>query len=195
MVAMSLFLVLAVVMFGILFLRLHTLPERMAHRSHKIQFEIVAVLGLIALFTHMHIFWIAGLLLAMIDLPDFGNSLGRIAASTEKIAGIEPSDGAPALQRGTVTADIKQFRGAAGEQLEMLEAKRKRERGVVSALIVRVRVSFAYSLRSGGPLDRCRYASQALWSHLRHLMTRLTTAIRRWWARQKLWLRAKEQRS
>ena len=66
-------------MFGILFLRLHTLPERMAHKSQKIQFEIVAVLGLIALFTHMHIFWIAGLLLAMIDLPDFGSSLGRIA--------------------------------------------------------------------------------------------------------------------
>ena len=92
MVVMSLFLALAVVMFGIMFLRLHTLPERMAHKSQKIQFEIVAVLGLIALFTHMHIFWIAGLLLAMIDFPDFGTSLGRIAASTEKIAGIEPSE-------------------------------------------------------------------------------------------------------
>jgi len=71
MVIMSLFLVFAVLGFGILFLRLHTLPERIAHKSHKIQFEIVAVLGLIALFTHMHIFWIAGLLLALIDLPDF----------------------------------------------------------------------------------------------------------------------------
>jgi len=55
MVVMSLFLVLVVVMFGILFLRLHTLPERMAHKSEKIQFEIVAVLGLIALFTQMHL--------------------------------------------------------------------------------------------------------------------------------------------
>ena len=76
MVVMSLVLVVAVVMFGIVFLRLHTLPERMAHKSQKIQFEIVAVLGLIALFTHMHIFWVAGLLLAMIDFPDFGTSLG-----------------------------------------------------------------------------------------------------------------------
>jgi hypothetical protein len=81
-------------MFGILFLRLHTMPERMAHRAHKIQFEIVAVLGLIALFTHMHIFWIAGLLLALIDLPDFGTTFGRIAGSVEKIAGIEPGQGA-----------------------------------------------------------------------------------------------------
>jgi hypothetical protein len=70
MVAMSIILALAILGFGILFLRLHTMPERIAHRSHKLQFEIVAVLGLIALFTHMHIFWIAGLLLAMIDLPD-----------------------------------------------------------------------------------------------------------------------------
>src|SRR5262245_59089287 len=90
MVIMGVFLVLAVVAFGLLFLRLHTLPERIAHKSHKIQFEIVAVLGLIALFTHMHIFWIAGLLLALIDMPDFGSSLGRIAVSTEKMAGIEP---------------------------------------------------------------------------------------------------------
>src|SRR5262245_9199436 len=93
MVIMALFLVLAVVGFGLLFLRLHTLPERIAHKSHKIQFEIVAVLGLIALFTHMHIFWIAGLLLALIDLPDFGSSLGRIAESTEKLAGIQSETG------------------------------------------------------------------------------------------------------
>ena len=88
MVVMAAVLVASVLGFGILFLRLHTLPERIAHKGHKIQFEIVAVLGLIALFTHMHIFWIAGLLLALIDLPDFGTSLGRIATSTEKMAGI-----------------------------------------------------------------------------------------------------------
>src|SRR4030095_14214224 len=78
MVVMAIFLVLAVMMVGILFLRLHTLPERIAHKSHKLQFEIVAVLGLLALFTHMHIFWVAGLLLAMIDLPDIGRPLNRI---------------------------------------------------------------------------------------------------------------------
>ena len=116
MVVMSLFLVVAVVMFGIVFLRLHTLPERMAHKSQKIQFEIVAVLGLIALFTHMHIFWVAGLLLAMIDFPDFGTSLGRIATSTEKIAGIKPSEGAAELQPETLAAGIKQTREAAGVQ-------------------------------------------------------------------------------
>ena len=94
MVVMSIILILSVMMFGILFLRLHTLPERIAHKSHKLQFEIVAVLGLIALFTHMHIFWVAGLLLALIDLPDFGTSLQRIAGSAEKVAGFAPGEGA-----------------------------------------------------------------------------------------------------
>ncbi len=90
MVVMAVILILAVLGFGILFLRLHTLPERIAHRGHKLQFEIVAVLGLLALFTHMHIFWVAGLLLALIDLPDIGGWLNRIGTAVEKIAGVKP---------------------------------------------------------------------------------------------------------
>ena len=92
MVIMAIVLLLSILGFGILFLRLHTLPERMAHRTHKLQFEIVAVLGLIALFTHQHIFWVAGLLLALIDFPDFGTMMGRIAGSVEKMAGIKPGE-------------------------------------------------------------------------------------------------------
>ena len=79
------FLVILLI-FGNLFLKLHTLPERLAHRGQKLQFEIVAVLGLLALFTQIHAFWVAGLLLALIDLPDFGTPLGRMASSLEKIA-------------------------------------------------------------------------------------------------------------
>jgi hypothetical protein len=97
MVVMSIFLLLAVLGFGLLFLRLHTLPERMAHKSHKLQFEIVAVLGLLALFTHIHLFWVAGLLLALIDIPDFSGPLKRIAGSTEKLAGLGPGAGDVAL--------------------------------------------------------------------------------------------------
>lgn len=87
MVIMGIFLIAAVLGVGNLYLRLHSLPEQMAHKSQKLQFEIVAVLGLLALFTHVHLFWIAALLLALIDLPDFGTPLGRIAQSVEKIAG------------------------------------------------------------------------------------------------------------
>ncbi|WJR81681.1 hypothetical protein [Bradyrhizobium sp. NP1] len=86
MIVMGIFLIAAVLGVGNLYLRLHSLPERMAHKSQKLQFEVVAVLGLLALFTHIHLFWIAALLLALIDLPDFGTPLRSIAGSVEKIA-------------------------------------------------------------------------------------------------------------
>jgi hypothetical protein len=96
MIVTGIFLILAVLGIGNLYLRLHSLPEQMAHKSQKLQFEIVAVLGLIALFTHMHIFWIIGLLLALVDLPDFSTPLSRIAGSVEKIA--DTGDAATAEQ-------------------------------------------------------------------------------------------------
>jgi hypothetical protein len=123
MVAMGVFLVFAVLMFGILFLRLHTLPERIAHKSHKLQFEIVAVLGLIALFTHMHIFWVIGLLLALIDFPDFGTSLNRIAGSAEKIAGIESPEDAAAAGHGGTTTGLEHRDGSAAAPVQASEQR------------------------------------------------------------------------
>lgn len=104
MIVMAIFLIAAVLGVGNIYLRLHSLPERMAHKSQKLQFEIVAVLGLIALFTHIHIFWIAALLLALIDLPDFSTPLARIAGSVEKIADSEnpPPEPAEAAQTPAV---------------------------------------------------------------------------------------------
>ena len=98
MVVMGVFLVAALIWVGTLYLRLHSLPERMAHKSEKLQFEIVAILGLLALFTHIHLFWVAGLLLAMIDIPDFGTPLRSIAGSVEKIADTMPDTGSEAEQ-------------------------------------------------------------------------------------------------
>ncbi|WP_063684845.1 hypothetical protein [Bradyrhizobium stylosanthis] len=92
MVVMGLFLIGTILWVGTLYWKLHSLPERMAHKSQKLQFELVAVLGLISLFTHMHIFWIAGLLLALIDIPDFGTPLRSIADSVEKIADATPGE-------------------------------------------------------------------------------------------------------
>jgi len=100
MVAMAIILALSVVMFGSVYFRLHSLPERIAHRGKKMQFEIVAVLGLISLFTHQHIFWIIGLMLALVDLPDFSGYFGRIAGSVERIAGVPPGQGDVGVKRG-----------------------------------------------------------------------------------------------
>jgi hypothetical protein len=104
-VIMAIFLAAVVFGVGVLFLRLHTLPERMAHGSQKLQFEIVAVLGLLALFTHIHLFWVAGLILALIDLPDWGTPLRRIAGSTEKLAGLPPGEGDAATPKPTAASD------------------------------------------------------------------------------------------
>lgn len=90
MVVTAVIMLLAVLGVGLIFLRLHTLPERMAHKSQKLQFEIVAVLGLLALFTHVHLFWVAGLILALIDIPDFSGQFGRMAHALERIAGMAP---------------------------------------------------------------------------------------------------------
>ncbi|MBN9042588.1 MAG: hypothetical protein BGP05_13600 [Rhizobiales bacterium 62-47] len=83
------FVLLCVIGLGVLFFTIHSLPERVAHRTKKVQLDIVAVLCLLALFTNEHVFWIAALLLAFIDLPDFLTPVQRIASAAEKIAGGE----------------------------------------------------------------------------------------------------------
>lgn len=90
MLVVGIILLGAVLFVGNIYLQIHSLPERMAHKSQKLQFEIVAVLCLLALFTHNHLFWVIGLFLAMIDLPDFGTPLRSIAGSLRKIADLPP---------------------------------------------------------------------------------------------------------
>src|ERR1700688_5119480 len=124
MVVVGIVLLVSVLGVGNLYLRLHSLPEQMAHKSQKLQFEIVAVLGLLALFTHIHLFWVIGLLLAMIDLPDFGSPLRRIAGSVEKMAGVPPEqdpteppvgDAAHAAATDEAKARIEKAGGAKSE--------------------------------------------------------------------------------
>ena len=96
-VIMAVVLIGAVLAVGVFFFWLHSLPERMVH--NKIQFDIVAVLALLSLFTHQHAFWVAALLIALIDfpsfsIPEFSGSLGRIANSLEAIAA-NPAEAAP----------------------------------------------------------------------------------------------------
>jgi hypothetical protein len=122
MVVIGFVLIGAVLGVGNLYLHLHTLPERMAHKGQKLQFEVVAVLGLLALFTHNHLFWVIGLFLAMVDLPDFGTPLRSIAGSVEKIAGDPPGDEAAEVVRESpahgvpaVTPDTAKAGTAKGE--------------------------------------------------------------------------------
>ncbi len=92
------FLTLLIFFVGIFYLKLHALPEHLAHGVNKIQFQIVGALALLALFTHNHIFWIAALLLALIQFPDFSTPLNSISRSLEKLSGTEPPPDEPAVQ-------------------------------------------------------------------------------------------------
>ncbi|EJJ24995.1 hypothetical protein PMI11_06755 [Rhizobium sp. CF142] len=86
------FLLAVVLVIGNLYFQLHAVPERIAHKTNKVQMEIVAVLALISLFTHNHIYWIIGLLLAFIRIPDFSTPLYSIARSMARLASRDPAE-------------------------------------------------------------------------------------------------------
>lgn len=86
-VGVGVFLLIVVFALGVTFLWLHSLPERMAHKSEKLQFQIVAVLCLLALFTHNNTLWAAALILAMINVPDLATPLGRMSDALERLSG------------------------------------------------------------------------------------------------------------
>ena len=95
---MVVFVIGVIVLSGVVFLTIHSLPERMAHKSKKIQLDLIAVLCLLALLLHEHIFWFAALILAFIDIPDFLTPVTRIATSVETMAGQETAS-APRADR------------------------------------------------------------------------------------------------
>jgi hypothetical protein len=87
-VGSAVFLLLMVLVLGTVYFRLHALPEHLAHRNaSKLQFEVVAVLALLALFTHNNTLWIAALLLALVPIPDLYGPLARMADALAKMAG------------------------------------------------------------------------------------------------------------
>lgn len=121
-VLMAFVLVGAVLAAGVFFFWLHSLPERMVH--NKVQFDIVAVLALLSLFTHIHAFWVAALLLALVDLPKFSwphlsATLNDISHSLEKIAnrpGADPgtTPGLPASPEVSMAKAVPKHSSGAG---------------------------------------------------------------------------------
>jgi multisubunit Na+/H+ antiporter MnhF subunit len=86
------FVVACIVLTGVIFLTIHSLPERMAHKSKKVLLDLIALLCLLALLTHNHIFWFVAIVLAFIDIPDFLTPVNRIANSMESMAGQEAGE-------------------------------------------------------------------------------------------------------
>ena len=85
MVGSVIFLIILVMVLGSMYFWLHSIPERISHGTGKIQFQLVGVLALLALFTHNNLFWIVALLLALIPIPDFWTPLASMADSLAKM--------------------------------------------------------------------------------------------------------------
>ena len=106
MIFTAVLLVVGIALVGVFYFKLHALPEHMSHgRASKIQFEMVAVLALLALFTHNTMFWVAALLLAMVRIPDFETPLQVMARALSKLAARKPA--APEPPAESVRADRK----------------------------------------------------------------------------------------
>ena len=103
------FVVASIILTGVIFLTIHSLPERMAHKSKKILLDLIALLCLLALLTHQHLFWFIAIILAFVDIPDFLTPVNRIAKSVESMAGQEagekPADVSTSIPPEAATAD------------------------------------------------------------------------------------------
>ncbi|WP_226622389.1 hypothetical protein [Alloyangia pacifica] len=85
--AMTIFGIVLIIGLGVLYLTLHSIPERMAHKSSHPQLQIVGILALLALFTHNNLFWVAAVLVAGFQFPDMLSPLQSIARSLASLAG------------------------------------------------------------------------------------------------------------
>jgi hypothetical protein len=77
------------------------------------------------------LFWVIGLFLAMIDLPDFGTPLRKIARSVEKMAGVSPEPDAAeaanhAAPRAAKSSDVVKTSAAVDEIKSRVERDLKR---------------------------------------------------------------------
>lgn len=80
------FVVIAVFLIGAFYLNIHALPERLAHHANHTQLQLIGVLTLLALFTHNNIFWVAALVLAVIQFPDFVSPVQTMANALKSMA-------------------------------------------------------------------------------------------------------------
>ena len=86
MIVMAVILIVVILIAGVLYFKLHAVPEHIAHGKNHTQVQLIAVLTILALFTHNNIFWVAALVLAVVEFPDFLAPLKSIAKSLEIIA-------------------------------------------------------------------------------------------------------------
>jgi hypothetical protein len=125
------FVVACIILTGVIFLTVHSLPERMAHKSKKVLLDLIALLCLLALLTHEHLFWFIAIVLAFIDIPDFLTPVNRIARSVATMAGED--DGAKAEDRDEPEDHKAEDRSAAAPADAATAGRRGPQKGAVHA--------------------------------------------------------------
>lgn len=101
--AIAVIVIVGVLGVGVFYLKLHAIPEQLAHKHSNTQSQLIMVLALLALFTHNNVFWVAALIMALLKLPDFLTPINSISESLKKLAP-EESDATAATAQATEEA-------------------------------------------------------------------------------------------
>jgi hypothetical protein len=103
---------------GVIYFKLHSLPEQMGERANSTQLQLISILAILALFTHNNAFWVLALLIAAIRLPDYltplqgiAKSLGKIAANQPEAAAVESTSAGPAETAAIAPAAAQKTEG------------------------------------------------------------------------------------
>lgn len=88
-----------ILLLGIGYLTLHSLPEHMATETNRAQFQLVSILAILALFTHNNLYWVAALVLAVVQIPDLVTPVKSMARSLARISRRMPQPAAEPPRR------------------------------------------------------------------------------------------------
>ena len=102
--AIIFFVIIAVLGIGVFYLKLHAIPEQLAHKHSNTQSQLIMVLALLALFTHNNIFWVAALILALLKLPDFLTPINSISESLKKLTADQSEEQSAAVEKSAEEA-------------------------------------------------------------------------------------------
>lgn len=112
---------------GVLYFKLHSLPEHMGEKANSTQLQLISVLAILALFTHNNAFWVLALLVAAVRLPDYLTPLQGIATSLGKIAAHQSEPAAPESSTAVpdAAADVAAAAPTAEETKEPAETEKE----------------------------------------------------------------------
>lgn len=99
-------LIAVVLLVGVFYFTLHSLPEKMAHGADRGKMQLVGILSLIALFTHNNYFWIAALLLAAVKFPDLLTPVKSLARSAKELTILARESSKPEINGAELGRDV-----------------------------------------------------------------------------------------